>query len=172
MVSSRYVSTLIDVIPHGIFVLSWVILCVGSLILIRLKGVKLGLYYSFKLILIEYLFLITCSTVLFRKTKKVRKIELTPFWSYDSQYLIDEIIMNVVVFVPIGFLLGFCFIKWPWWKIFAVGCLFSISIETLQLIFRKGYCEFDDVFHNTMGCLIGYGLFLLTTMMVQRFRLN
>ena len=111
MVSSRYVSTLIDVIPHGFFVLSWVILCVGLLVLIRLKGVKMGLYYSLKLILFEYLFLITCSTVLFRITKEDRKIELTPFWSYDSQYLIDEIIMNVVVFVPIGFLLGLCFIK-------------------------------------------------------------
>lgn len=33
-------------------------------------------------------------------------------------------------------------------------------IEMLQFVFKKGYAEFDDVFHNALGCLIGYGVYV------------
>jgi len=171
MVSCRYISKLIDVIPYDVLVMSWGVLGLCTMIVIVLKGVKIGLHYSLRFLLLEYLFLITSSTVLFRKTKIGRKFEFTPCWSYDHPNLIAEIIMNIAVFIPVGILLGLCFARWPWWKIVGAGCLFSVMIETLQLIFRKGFCEFDDVFHNTLGCVIGYGLYLITSLLVRRFRL-
>ena len=39
-----------------------------------------------------------------------------------------------------------------------VGFIFSSVIELSQLLLKRGLCEFDDVFHNTLGCVIGYGV--------------
>lgn len=39
------------------------------------------------------------------------------------------------------------------------GFSFSVCIEFLQLVWKRGTCEFDDIFHNTLGCMIGYGIY-------------
>ena len=35
------------------------------------------------------------------------------------------------------------------------GFLLSASIEIVQLVFRIGLFEFDDMIGNTVGCLVG-----------------
>ncbi len=67
--------------------------------------------------------------------------------------------MNVVVFIPIGLLLGFVFKVQRWRIVLIVGVFISLSIEALQFSLKRGCTEFDDVMHNTLGCLIGYGLY-------------
>ena len=39
-------------------------------------------------------------------------------------------------------------------------------ISTLSVIWR-GYAEFDDVFHNTLGCLIGFVLYAVVAWVVR-----
>ncbi len=70
-------------------------------------------------------------------------------------------IMNVVVFVPVGALAGLSLPTPSWKKIMLLGVLLSIGIELLQLALKKGFFEFDDLMHNTLGCMIGYGIYLL-----------
>ena len=38
----------------------------------------------------------------------------------------------------------------------------SASIETLQFFLKRGFAEVDDVMYNTLGCLIGCGIYSLT----------
>jgi glycopeptide antibiotics resistance protein len=42
-----------------------------------------------------------------------------------------------------------------------IGCGMSVSIELLQYILKRGTTEYGDVIHNTLGCLIGIGLYYL-----------
>ncbi len=84
-----------------------------------------------------------------------------PFWSYEAIQggrceLLAENIMNALVFIPIGFMIGLGFSRWSWWKAIGFGCLISISIESLQFVLKRGFCELDDVMHNTLGCAIGW----------------
>ena len=58
---------------------------------------------------IEYIFLLFCSTVIFRPIGETRQYDFPPFWSYDRPELLVENIMNVIVFIPIGLLLGSVF---------------------------------------------------------------
>ena len=44
-----------------------------------------------------------------------------------------------------------------------VGLCLSVSIEALQFVFKFGFSELDDVIHNTLGCMIGYGVYALVT---------
>ena len=106
-------------------------------------------------------------TVFFRSYTENSGVNLMPFWSYrmesqDLQYsMYVENLMNVLMFVPFGLLLG-CSFKGITWKVVLLVTLFvSVSIESLQYILKLGFAEFDDVFHNTIGAFLGFGLYAI-----------
>lgn len=107
-------------------------------------------------ILAAYLFFILAGTVLIRKPGVLR-YELMPFWSWKSPEHYNQIIVNILMFIPIGFLFG---IK-AGWKGIPIAALFSLIIELIQLATRRGLFEFDDIIHNTLGAAIGVGLWVL-----------
>ncbi|MBO5628974.1 MAG: VanZ family protein [Aeriscardovia sp.] len=159
----RYWNSLFTDIPDYVFQMLLSLFCLGTVVFLIWKGVRKGGILTARLLLIELMIVIYCSTVIFRKAGDVRGYDLHPFWSYGAiedgrVELLAENIMNVVVFVPIGILLGVGCLKWPWWKAIGTGCLLSVSIEAMQLVLKRGFCEVDDVMHNTVGCMIGYVL--------------
>ena len=138
---------------------------VGLLVLIWWKGLGLGLRYGTVLLLVEWIFLMLCAIVFFRETGAERGYNLMPFWSYwdygkDSYFLemFGENILNVLLFVPVGFLAGCGLRGMTYKKVLFFGGGLSVFIELLQFIFKKGFCETDDIIHNVLGCMIGYGL--------------
>ena len=103
--------------------------------------------------------------VIFRDVQQTRSFNLDPFWSYRANkagdpLLLVQDIMNVVAFIPVGLLLGYVFDKIKWWQVLLAGVLLSFGIESLQFILKRGFAEFDDVLHNGLGCLAGYGGFV------------
>ncbi len=156
----NYLDGLINNSPSYVYEMLFAMLCLGTVLIMiyRSEALKRNLA---KLFLIEYTALIYCSTVICRNVFIERKFEYTPFWSYDRADLLVENIMNVWVFIPIGLLLGAAIINPRWAKVLAIGCGISISIEFLQLALKRGFSEVDDVMHNTLGCMIGYGLYSL-----------
>lgn len=140
------------------------VLCLGVVVIIVCYGLKRGWRKIAGLILVGYVFVIYCSTVLFRTAADGNGHELTPFWSYEAigngrSELLAENVMNVIVFIPIGMILGLLLrAKGPWLVTLAVGTGISVSIEAMQYVFHRGFAETDDVMHNTMGCLIGVGI--------------
>lgn len=42
-----------------------------------------------------------------------------------------------------------------------IGFLCSCGIELSQLITQRGYCQLDDVVTNTVGMLVGWGIWKL-----------
>lgn len=164
---SNYAELLYKDIPIDVFEGLLSVLCIGVLAFIffdkRCWRIMIGL------ILVEYIFLIYCSTVIFRIYSEERGFNLSPFWSYEAihngnEVLILQNIMNVMAFIPIGILFCLWFTKGKWWKVMGLGCLISISIEVLQFILKRGFSELDDVMHNTLGCIIGYGIVQLVIM--------
>ena len=45
--------------------------------------------------------------------------------------------------------------KTGWKEGFFAGGLMSASIECMQLVFRRGLFEWDDILHNSIGCMAG-----------------
>ncbi len=93
--------------------------------------------------------------------------------------LLKQIILNILLYIPFGYLLPFArprlakpkrassrfsvirvLGKFPW-TIVLIGTLFSVGIEIAQLFFRLGLFELDDIFNNTVGCLLGVILYQL-----------
>jgi len=162
----QYIISLYQDIPQEVYEGLLSVFCIGVVLFVAWKGFKIGVRYSANLLLMEYIFLIFCSTVFFRATGETRQYDFHPFWSYRAIQegmadLLPENIMNVVVFIPVGLLLGMAFKQMTWWKSILIGLCISASIESLQFYFMKGFSELDDVMHNTLGCMIGFGIFAL-----------
>lgn len=103
-------------------------------------------------LLAAYVLFILFETVIGRSPGEFRA-ELIPFWSYGHPELKTEIIMNYLLFIPLGVLLSICVNKWM--LCLEIGFVLSACIELYQLITRTGLFEFDDIIGNTIGCLIG-----------------
>ena len=116
-----------------------------------------------RVLLLLYMLVVIYVTMFMRAQYQLRGINLRPFWSYALLYRTDirwQIYMNVFLFIPFGFIL-----RWNYnlGVVYAVliGVIFSGILETMQYIFGLGMCEVDDVIHNTLGTVIGYGYYRL-----------
>lgn len=125
------------------------------------------------IVLFCYILFVYSRTVLFRKTATGHIYNFQPLWSYEAiangrESLILEHILNILLFMPIGFMAGVVFESKRWWKVILLGLGISVSIEAMQYYFKKGFAELDDVMHNTIGCLLGFLLFLVVNKIVNK----
>lgn len=160
----KYIVSLYQNVPSSVYECLAIVFCLGAVILLAFCGMMKGLRYLYSLLLMEYIVLLFCSTVVFRAYSERRGHDFRPFWNYEAfleggEKLLPEIVMNVAVFVPVGLLLGCSFRRMKWWKVMMMGICVSGSIEVMQFVYKRGFAEVDDVLHNTLGCMIGFGLF-------------
>lgn len=159
------------ILPTSVYVWLVGVLCVGTVLLWAFLGFRKGTWWAAVLLLVEYLFWIYCMTVFFRDVQRSRTFNLTPFWSYrairsGNPLLLLQDILNVVAFIPVGLLLGCTIGRLKCWQVLLIGLALSMCIEILQLFLLRGFAEFDDLFHNMVGCLVGYGVFVGISQMI------
>jgi glycopeptide antibiotics resistance protein len=89
-------------------------------------------------------------------------VDLIYIYKYVGKWQFIRLFLgNIGWFVPFGMLLPVLLKRGNAFKVVALGFLFSLSIEILQFIFRKGIAELDDLILNTLGAMIGYLLYKL-----------
>lgn len=133
-----------------------------------MRKYRLIFKYIYLISLIAYLWYTLDTTIFSRNEYADYQYKAVPFWSYKAimdgkDLLIKEDLLNVALFIPIGFLLLYVLPRRSWWKALLFGLGFSCFIELIQLVWKRGTCEFDDVFHNTIGCILGYCVSLILT---------
>ena len=73
-----------------------------------------------------------------------------------------NLILNILMFVPFGFLLPVGIRKMRvFWRTYLCGFIVTLGIEVIQLASGKGIFEWDDILNNTVGTMIGYGIFAI-----------
>ncbi|WP_392387700.1 VanZ family protein [Bacteroides pyogenes] len=70
-------------------------------------------------------------------------------------------LQNHMMLMPIGMLTGLIMKRRRWWKSCLIGFTLSACVEMFQFVFKRSFCELDDVIHNTTGTLIGYCIAIL-----------
>lgn len=122
---------------------------------------------SAKIITFPYIFAVLWITLIDRMTTHNRRIT-PPFWEileiiHGDTEMVHYLIGNVIMLMPLGFLLPVWFNKVDNWKKAAlIGLAVSTAIEVTQLITSRGLFEFDDIIHNTLGTVAGYYIEKLT----------
>lgn len=131
-------------------------------ILLALRSTKLGNWEM--VMLVPYLVVLFGFTVFSRSYWPDAEVRMELFASWSKALsgktdVFGYIIINIIIFIPIGFLL----IRTLECIIYRNATLVSaflsfgvtLLIEILQLVSCRGYFEIDDIIHNTMGAIIG-----------------
>jgi glycopeptide antibiotics resistance protein len=83
---------------------------------------------------------------------------------------IEQFLLNIIMFVPLGFLLPVVFKKLrSWHAVLIVSLSFTVATELLQLISYRG-TDIDDVIANTTGGLLGFALYLIVVGLIHIIR--
>ena len=82
-------------------------------------------------------------------------INLIPFQDFSPSN-ITGMVLNTVMFVPLGFLLPAYFERYRRWnRTIAAGFLTSLTVEAIQL-FTFRATDVDDLIMNTLGTVVGF----------------
>ena len=167
-------------IPPWLFYPS--LLISGFLIVTALfsKRKKEKIIFVLCILLIEYLFVVICSTIICRPIiiSRFEKIQLSLFWTYRAILAhtpgvsVWDIVMNVVLFLPLGFIVKLLFPSLSFGKMLLIAISFSLCIETSQYVLEKGIAQIDDVMHNAIGAMIGWWIARLTTFFIASVRIR
>lgn len=139
----------------------WVRLCGRILFVLYLI---LALYFMFfsetldrTMVSDEYRY----NLVLFKEIKRFWEMRYTYGWHITLINLLG----NIVCFMPFGFLIPTISKKKIFKNIISVtllAMLFSVFIETAQLLTKVGAFDVDDIFLNTLGGMAGYVVMKMT----------
>ena len=99
--------------------------------------------------------------------------EITRYFRYyrtlGMPLFLINIVGNMVAFMPFGFFLTIISRRSrKWYNTVSFGLIFSLILETLQLIFKVGSFDVDDMLLNTVGAGLGF----LVYRTVQRTRVK
>lgn len=78
-------------------------------------------------------------------------------WNNFSARNWGNVLLNIAMFVPLGFLLPLLGKKFRrWYVTIPAGFGVSLAIELTQLALKKGICDVDDLFCNGLGAMTGF----------------
>jgi len=121
----------------------------------------------------SYIIAVLIITLLVRTYDIEVKTLLNPFSKYEwlargfvkdgwkcfskNERMITEILLNILLFVPLGFLVPTLQDSFRrLWKVLLLGLGFSLFIESSQLVLHMGCFDTADLIHNTLGACLGY----------------
>jgi len=133
-----------------------------------------GLFWVYLLILLS---LTVFSGTLYRTASWMERLEMAPLllsrvnlvpfyfgrFPYPG-YIINDVILNILVTIPLGFSLAFLKPIKPWGMLLAaigVGLFFEVGqlIASLLAAVPLRVTDINDVIFNAAGVMVGYGLF-------------
>jgi glycopeptide antibiotics resistance protein len=100
----------------------------------------------------------------YAETADGRVLNLIPLaGSFDKNgtLRLDELIENVLIFVPFGIYIGMVKPNWSFARRILPIVGTSVAFETIQYIFAIGRADVTDVMTNTLGGLVGIGVYAL-----------
>jgi glycopeptide antibiotics resistance protein len=78
-----------------------------------------------------------------------------------------NIVGNIALLVPIGFLAPLVYKNILWKKTFVLAVASGLVIEGMQAVLHVGIFDIDDVILNGLGVMVGYWMFLLLVRIVH-----
>ncbi|MDB5188286.1 MAG: VanZ family protein [Candidatus Kaiserbacteria bacterium] len=86
---------------------------------------------------------------------------ILPYFFGENGLIIAGInlVGNIVILIPFGFLATVVYPKMTWKKSLILAVATGLAIEIMQALFRVGIFDIDDVILNALGVMIGFWLF-------------
>lgn len=137
--------------------------------------------YNLTMILFTIYFFLLIWILLFKMSFSLdelygrRSINIIPFLGtamVNGKLHTSEIINNILIFVPVG--IYTCMLKQDWsiTKKISVAFFISLAVEVLQFVLAIGATDITDLIGNTIGGVIGIGVFYLFTRLFKNKTIN
>lgn len=117
----------------------------------------------------RYVFLVYCISVgLITRVFQFEQYSFCAGYAYNLVPFVHEevklLILNMLLFLPMGLLLPRIFskIRWTFFRMFLCGILISTGIEMIQFLFLGRIADVDDIIMNTIGTLFGFLIYRMT----------
>ena len=101
---------------------------------------------------------------------RIQNLNLNPYSAparINGEIVYEEILFNILAFLPFGMYLGILSKKWNIFQCLFVFLLMSLSFEIIQYIFSIGASDVTDVINNVLGGIIGIILFRLLNLLIK-----
>lgn len=151
-------------VPEWMLVVLLLVLSITAIIIFSRKGLlRFQLRRLLKVMFLEYLVLLFCSTVVFRDAAHPIGIKFMLFKDYfnGDMGLLKDALLNIAIFIPIGFCTSVFLRYSKWLKTLLLSASLSCTIELSQFILSKGCCDTNDVMNNIIGGMIGWGIYVM-----------
>ena len=140
----------------------------------RVIGWRVFLWWG---VFLCYLSVVLGATLLSRGYNYTNNNIQSLFYSYREAWINfsaaawRNIILNFCMLIPFGMWLPLGIKRFrKFWRTYLAGFAFALFIECIQLFSRRGIFELDDILGNTVGTMIGYGLFAITALIISRIK--
>ena len=152
------------------------VMIVIACVLCKNKKLSISAAVAFSLLTV-YLFVFLVCAIILRQAEPEARLSLDVLWAYkkwliEKQNFFPEIAGNIIIMIPVGFLLPACMKKSAGLKkkfvfTLATGFLISFIIELMQFVFKKGLADVDDLLNNFIGILIGFLIYIITAKVIK-----
>ena len=142
-----------------------------SKIIFKLKKLSLSELMIKGLCIFTMLIYLYCvmNVTLIDRIPGMRRHVFRPLWEVCSMlrsgnytYWTGQIVGNLIMLLPLGFMLPIMSDKFRSIKVSAIaGLVLSVFIELTQYYTGRGLFEFDDIMHNTIGACIGCIIYIM-----------
>lgn len=135
------------------------------------KGALLCL--SFLMLYLVYAFLLATISRKAGSSYRTILVPLKAWWQIfrGSKTKLKEVFYNICLLTPLGALVPpLLKYRCRWKDILFLAFLYTMAVECTQFLFKLGYFEIDDILHNCLGAVIGYGGITLLRRMRQMIR--
>lgn len=79
---------------------------------------------------------------------------------YGSLEPLIDVVMNVVLFLPLGLLLPRADSeRYVWMNVLSTALMLTASVEAFQLLFSLGQADVEDLAANVLGAMAGFMLY-------------
>lgn len=158
------------------------IICLLFLLLIIEKHLKKNKTVAVYMLLFAYIICYLSVTLLFRVPNNQLSFSLVPGKALAIALGIikssklqsnaaTDIVLNVLLYVPLGVLLPTCMKsvrKSTVKRVLLSAFVISFITEMIQLICRTGVFETDDIMHNCIGAILGGGIYTKLFLPIQK----
>jgi glycopeptide antibiotics resistance protein len=95
---------------------------------------------------------------------RVRKINLIPFQGFGIG---ANEFYNILFFIPFGIYICMLKNKWSFAKKVVIMLCLSLSFEIIQFVFALGRTDVTDLLCNTLGGIVGIGIYELSLKLLK-----
>jgi Glycopeptide antibiotics resistance protein len=113
------------------------------------------------------LFKLQFSIPVMKEGRVVNLIPLLGSFGNNGVIRFAEIRVNILAFIPLGIYICMLKLKWPFVKKALAVVALTLTFEIIQFIFAIGRADITDVLSNTLGGIIGIGIYTLLSKVLK-----